>query len=52
MSRFADNADHKQRFEKEVSASKTVNQLVEQQLGFVGNLHPLAQTALLIGEKF
>ena len=52
MGRFADNADHRQRFEKEVSTSKTVNSLVEQQLGFVGGLHPLVQTAMLIGEKF
>ena len=52
MGRFADNADHQKRFEKEVSTSKTVNSLVEQQLTFVGDLHPLLQTALLIGEKF
>ena len=52
MGRFAHNADHQKRFEKEVSTSKTVNSLVEQQLSFVGDLHPLLQTALLIGEKF
>ena len=52
LGRFADDADHKARFEKEVSTSKTLNSLVEQQLAFVGDLHPLAQTALLIGEKF
>ena len=52
MGKFADNADHKQRVEKEVNSSKTVNSLIETQLTFVGDLHPLLQTVMLIGEKF
>ena len=52
LGRFADSADHQQRFEKEVNSSKTVNSLIEEQLTFVADLHPLVQTTLLICEKF
>ena len=52
LGQFSDNDEHKARFAKEVDSSKTVNSLLEDQLGFVGDLHPLIQITMLVGEKF
>ena len=52
LGQFASSADHKTRFSKELNDSKTVSNLLEGQLTFVGDLHPLVQMGMLIGEKF
>ena len=52
LGQFASSADHKTRFSKEINNSKTVSNLLEGQLTFVGDLHPLVQMGLLVGEKF
>ena len=52
LGQFTSSADHKTRFSKEIKASKTVGNLLEGQLTFVGDLHPLVQMGLLVGEKF
>ena len=52
LGHYADNAEHKKRFTKEIDDSKTVSTLLEDQLTFIGDLHPLIQMGLLVSEKF